>query len=198
MAAVQAEKSEAENGALAARLKREMTGDVFFDRSNRGRYATDASFYQIMPLGVVVPRTIDEALRALDDVVMRYSAHAFLGFDWDRATPERREEQRAITPDIFSFYVRTDCSFVAEDDGILVGYVLAQPLRHFDLEPLAVWVEDISVHPDYHRRGIASTLYRTLHDWGRSAGAGRIGSRWPAPPLPGRAPSPAAGCPARS
>jgi FAD/FMN-containing dehydrogenase/Fe-S oxidoreductase len=47
------------------RLAREITGEVFFDRFNRGRYATDASFYQIMPAGVVVPRTIDEALRAL-------------------------------------------------------------------------------------------------------------------------------------
>ncbi len=36
-----------------------------FDAFNRGRYATDASFYQMMPLGVVAPRTIDDALRAL-------------------------------------------------------------------------------------------------------------------------------------
>src|SRR6202453_996271 len=50
------------------RLTREITGEVFFDRFNRGRYATDASFYQIMPAGVVVPRTIDEALRTLDIV----------------------------------------------------------------------------------------------------------------------------------
>jgi FAD/FMN-containing dehydrogenase/Fe-S oxidoreductase len=47
------------------RLAREITGGVFFDSFNRGRYATDASFYQIMPAGVVVPRTMDEALRAL-------------------------------------------------------------------------------------------------------------------------------------
>src|SRR5258708_33970146 len=47
------------------RLAREITGDVFFDTFNRGRYATDASFYQIMPVGVVVPRTMDEALRTL-------------------------------------------------------------------------------------------------------------------------------------
>ena len=47
------------------RLAREITGEVLFDPFNRGRYATDASFYQIMPAGVVVPRTIDEALRAL-------------------------------------------------------------------------------------------------------------------------------------
>ncbi len=50
---------------LEDRLSREITGDVFFDAFNRGRYATDASFYQIMPAGVVVPRTMEEALRAL-------------------------------------------------------------------------------------------------------------------------------------
>src|SRR6195256_5724013 len=51
---------------LRDRLARETTGDVLFDSFSRGRYATDASFYQIMPAGVVVPRTVDEALRALD------------------------------------------------------------------------------------------------------------------------------------
>ena len=50
---------------LQDRLSREISGAVFFDAFNRGRYATDASFYQIMPAGVVVPRSIDEALRAL-------------------------------------------------------------------------------------------------------------------------------------
>ena len=55
MAVTRAEKPQnsAENGRLAARLARETTGDVFFDAFNRGRYATDASFYQILPLGVV-------------------------------------------------------------------------------------------------------------------------------------------------
>src|SRR5437764_1911295 len=50
---------------LEEQLAREITGQVLFDRFSRGRYATDASFYQIMPAGVVVPRTMDEALRAL-------------------------------------------------------------------------------------------------------------------------------------
>ena len=63
---------------LQTRLTREITGEVLFDRFNRGRYATDASFYQIMPAGVVVPRTMDEALRALrsarDDGPDRHAA----------------------------------------------------------------------------------------------------------------------------
>src|ERR1700747_2237501 len=47
------------------RLRAELTGEVQFDRFSRGRYATDASHYQIMPVGVVAPRTIEEADRAI-------------------------------------------------------------------------------------------------------------------------------------
>ena len=67
MAAGNAENSRnsVENRDLAARLAREITGGVLFDAFDRGRYATDASFYQIMPAGVVVPRSMDEALKAL-------------------------------------------------------------------------------------------------------------------------------------
>src|SRR5881392_4017678 len=50
---------------LARRLRSNMTGDVLFGAFDRGRYATDASHYQIMPLGVVIPRTIEEAERAI-------------------------------------------------------------------------------------------------------------------------------------
>jgi FAD/FMN-containing dehydrogenase len=32
-------------------------GEVLFDAASRGRYATDASIYQIMPVGVFVPKT---------------------------------------------------------------------------------------------------------------------------------------------
>jgi FAD/FMN-containing dehydrogenase/Fe-S oxidoreductase len=51
--------------ALERKLKREISGDVLFDRFSRGRYATDASQYQMLPVGVVVPRTIEEATRAI-------------------------------------------------------------------------------------------------------------------------------------
>jgi FAD/FMN-containing dehydrogenase/Fe-S oxidoreductase len=50
---------------LERRLKAELTGDVQFDRFTRGRYATDASHYQIVPVGVVAPRTVEEAERAI-------------------------------------------------------------------------------------------------------------------------------------
>src|ERR1700755_451448 len=50
---------------LERKLKADITGEVMFDRFTRGRYATDASHYQMMPLGVVIPRTMDAAERAV-------------------------------------------------------------------------------------------------------------------------------------
>ncbi len=51
---------------VAARLQREIAGEVLFDQASRGRYSTDASIYQIMPLGVVVPRHQQDLQMALD------------------------------------------------------------------------------------------------------------------------------------
>ena len=51
--------------ALERRLKAEQVGEVHLDAFTRGRYATDASHYQVMPLGVVIPRTMEEAERAI-------------------------------------------------------------------------------------------------------------------------------------
>ena len=50
---------------LAERLRREIEGEVLFDAASRGRYATDASIYQINPIGVVVPKTERDAAVAL-------------------------------------------------------------------------------------------------------------------------------------
>jgi FAD/FMN-containing dehydrogenase/Fe-S oxidoreductase len=45
---------------LTQRLSRESRAEVYFDRGMRGLYATDASLYEIEPLGVVVPRVFDD------------------------------------------------------------------------------------------------------------------------------------------
>src|SRR6266550_8535395 len=50
---------------LERRLKAHLLGEVQFDAFTRGRYATDASHYQIMPLGVVAPLSVKEAEYAL-------------------------------------------------------------------------------------------------------------------------------------
>jgi FAD/FMN-containing dehydrogenase len=57
--------ARANNFSLAARLRKEFDGEVLFDRASRGRYSTDASIYQVEPIGIAIPRTETAARVAL-------------------------------------------------------------------------------------------------------------------------------------
>ena len=50
----------------ATRLRSELEGEVLFDSFSRGLYSTDASIYQIEPVGVVIPKTTTDVFRALE------------------------------------------------------------------------------------------------------------------------------------
>ena len=54
------------NVELERRLRSEIEGEVLFDAFSRGRYSTDASIYQIEPVGIAIPRSQEDALRALE------------------------------------------------------------------------------------------------------------------------------------
>ena len=58
-------KTSIGDSALAARLRHELEGEVIFDAFSRGRYSTDASIYQIEPIGVVVPKSEQDIVRAI-------------------------------------------------------------------------------------------------------------------------------------
>jgi FAD/FMN-containing dehydrogenase/Fe-S oxidoreductase len=51
---------------LRASLAGTVKGEVRFDRLSRGLYATDASVYQIVPLGIVLPRTEADVVAAVN------------------------------------------------------------------------------------------------------------------------------------
>ena len=51
--------------ALERDLDAAVTGEVRFDKVSRALYSTDASVYQILPLGVVVPRTREDLVAAV-------------------------------------------------------------------------------------------------------------------------------------
>lgn len=53
-------------GQLAKNLTAQTRGQVLFSTADKGRYATDASIYQVMPVGVFIPRTTDDVKTALD------------------------------------------------------------------------------------------------------------------------------------
>jgi FAD/FMN-containing dehydrogenase/Fe-S oxidoreductase len=54
------------DAAIADRLRRAIEGEVLWSAADRGRYATDASIYQVEPIGVVVPRTLADVIATLE------------------------------------------------------------------------------------------------------------------------------------
>ena len=52
--------------ALEAELKHSISGEVRFDTISRALYSTDASVYQIQPVGVAIPKSRAEILRILE------------------------------------------------------------------------------------------------------------------------------------
>ena len=51
---------------LSKRLKSETQGQVLWTPADKGRYSTDASIYQVMPIGVLVPKTLNDVRLAVD------------------------------------------------------------------------------------------------------------------------------------
>ena len=51
-----------DSGALRRALEAQVTGEVRFDEVSRALYSTDASIYQLTPVGVVVPRTREDII----------------------------------------------------------------------------------------------------------------------------------------
>ena len=52
--------------ALRSELKRQIEGEVRFDEISRALYSSDASVYQIQPLGVVIPKTRQDIIRVVE------------------------------------------------------------------------------------------------------------------------------------
>src|SRR5690242_7400754 len=57
--------SREEATALARALDRRITGEVRYSNGDRALYATDASNYRQVPIGVVVPRSVDDVIETM-------------------------------------------------------------------------------------------------------------------------------------
>ena len=47
-------------------LKTKTSGEVYSDNFNKGRYSTDASIYQMMPFGVLIPKTKSDLIKTIN------------------------------------------------------------------------------------------------------------------------------------
>ena len=58
--------TESDTRSLVDELQRQVSGEVRFDRMTRVLYSTDASIYEIEPIGVVIPRDADDVVAVIE------------------------------------------------------------------------------------------------------------------------------------
>src|SRR5215469_10342163 len=58
---------------LASELRASISGEIRFDEGSRALYATDGSNYRQVPIGVVIPKTIDDVVQTVA-LARKYSA----------------------------------------------------------------------------------------------------------------------------
>ena len=90
--------------------------------------------------------------------IYRAVSNEYLQFQRQRSG----EAYDPIRPDLatsqLDFYVATHCSFTAIENEILLGVLLAQPLKWFNDWDKVLWLEYIAVHAAHRRRGIGLAL----------------------------------------
>jgi len=94
------------------------------------------------------------------------------------SNPERyqKEKQREIevTRKRFNFYLETGSSFVAEENGEVIGYVASQTASHMHGVDKLLWIEYIVVESVHRRKGVATALLKRLMNYARDNHVDRI------------------------
>ncbi len=134
--AVQQHGALADADELARRLRAQTQGEVMVDAASRGRYATDASIYQIMPTGVFVPRNHRGCRHCDRDQPARWESRCC------RAAAAPRSAGRPPARRWSSTTANTCAAIVAVDANAMTAEVepgLVLDHLNAELKPLGLW-----------------------------------------------------------
>jgi ribosomal protein S18 acetylase RimI-like enzyme len=87
---------------------------------------------------------------------------------------KERQEGRKVSRARFDFYLRTGSSFVAEENGEIIGYVASQTVSFMHGDDRQLWIEYVVVKPEFRKQRIGLTLLHKLVDYARRHKIDRI------------------------
>lgn len=112
-----------------------------------------------------------EKVRELELSCIREYFAATIENKWEDLPQDWKDGLGASSPRHFKAYLDSGLSFVAEEDGGIVGFIFAQMLHHIcDVDNL-LWIENMGVHPYFRRNEIGYRLLRECVRKGAEMGA---------------------------
>jgi GNAT superfamily N-acetyltransferase len=91
------------------------------------------------------------------------------------AEEEFRKQHQWIIEHFAPADTRRNRVFVAEIDGKYAGHVWVGSQSDFFTRRSGPWIFDLSIKPEYRRRGLAKALHARAERWVKSQGFGAIG-----------------------
>ena len=110
-------------------------------------------------------------IRTLEMLCIREYVELTIKKRWEDLDERLRGELGASAEGSYKFYYSTGLSFVAKEEGKIVGFIFAQMIPYINGAPLSVWIENIGVHPEHRRKGVAYQLLRRVALEGKKKGA---------------------------
>jgi predicted N-acetyltransferase YhbS len=80
---------------------------------------------------------------------------------------EKDEALPNIEPKYFNHYISKEGSFVAETDGMTVGFILTKAVPFMHGEERIVWMEQVAVLGGFRKEGVGGKLLDAVEDWAR-------------------------------
>lgn len=112
-----------------------------------------------------------EKVRELEVACIREYFAATLENKWEDLPQDWKDGLGASSRRHFKAYLDGGLSFVAEEDGEIMGFIFAQMLHHICDEENLLWIENMGVHPYFRRNAIGYKLLRECVKAGMAQGA---------------------------
>ncbi len=119
------------------------------------------------------PMKLKDLIKVRDleiDCIREYFA-ATIENKWDDLPQEWKDNLGASNRKSYQLYIESGLSFVAEEEGEIVGFIFAQMLHHVNNVENLVWIENMGVHRYFRRMGIGYKMLRKVAETGREMGA---------------------------
>ncbi|MFP4170011.1 MAG: N-acetyltransferase family protein [Methanomassiliicoccales archaeon] len=81
---------------------------------------------------------------------------------WEEISQDLIDQLGVSSENTFDHYLEQGMSYVALEEGRMVGFLFAKIIHHVYDVPTAVWLENMGVHPEHRRRGVGYRLLEHL------------------------------------
>jgi L-amino acid N-acyltransferase YncA len=125
-----------------------------------------------MKVRLLEEKDFDAFRKLFDEALSEYLE--FLQYENHEQFLKEATQREEVTRESFDFYLKAGATFVAEEEGKVIGYVAGQTVPSLHGVNKELWVGFIVVQKKFRRRKIGLALLAKLQNYAREVGIERL------------------------